>query len=92
MKRGDVDLGGSDALLGGHLKPFGGLAEFLRDAVTAGVEPPEAKLRLGIAGFGRGAVPFGGLDQVWHQGLAALVHPGETQRRRHQVLPRGLAQ
>lgn len=57
-KRGDIDLGSGNALLGGLSKPFRGLAELLRDAVAARIEPPEAELRLGNAGFGGGPIPF----------------------------------
>jgi hypothetical protein len=60
-------LGGGDAPLGGLLKPFGGLAELLRNAVAARVEPPEAKLRLGIAGFGGGPIPFRRLDRAYYR-------------------------
>ena len=66
-------MGGGDALLGGLLKPFGGLAELLRDAVAARIEPPEAELRLGIAGFGGDPIPFRRLDHIRQRGLTSLV-------------------
>ena len=62
-----------DALLGGLLEPFGGLAEFLRDAVAARAEARETELRLGIAGFRSDTIPFRRLDHVWHRRLAAFV-------------------
>jgi hypothetical protein len=91
-KRGDIDLGGGNPLLGGLSKPFGCLPELLGDAVAARIEPPEAELRRSIAGFGSGAVTFCGLDQVRHRGFSSLIHLREAQGRRHEILPRGLAQ
>src|SRR6516162_1732181 len=73
MKRGYIDLSGSDALLRGPLEPFRRLSELLRHAFTACIEASETKLCLGISNFCRPAVPLRSFDQAWDRGLATLV-------------------